>query len=906
MTPTNDVALNFNNIQYNLQNNINNITNDIHDWFSYYLDQRNEHGSQYSSLTSLRHLSLHISFQDLEKGTNNFNERHRLGTGSYGTVYKGKLRDGTFVAIKLLNEVCDSSGFEEEVQVLSRFRHPNLVILMGFSRDEARGALIYELLEGGDCANRLAKSRAKHYEFNAKQRVIVLLDCAMGLSHLHNSQPKAFHRDIKTANILLDKNGGAKMADFGLACVSKGSDEKKVKHVSGTIGYACPHYIRTGVVTQASEIYSFGMVILEMLTGRPPAVQGRHPGEFLYLLDDIKGKEENVIRLLDVTAMWPPGIAQGLCEWAFKCSLRVPEKRTNFIETVTFLRDLLEKMDAMRYVPGMTLIPHQVGARVSSKWKDTSIEFSGVITKVNLNSSCTIVYDDKEVEDNVPFDRIKVIEPPPAPPPRPPPPPPPSPPSPSPRPAMAPNTPPEPKAGTPPTPPVISVNATDRAPHSPFPKPPAKVLRDTLIAANADPVKSVVAGVGRSAPSRTPSPPFGVERRTTYSMDSMPANWTCRLVCTHPDPSIVLWVESQLKVGRMSHPVGLWEELLKEPADRSTVSREHFEICAQPGAEAFFLHSRSQNGTLLNTDLLRGRVDRQLWHGDVIALTSKADGSAPFLSFTFETRAATRQHDTHRMADADGRMLNENSPSGHDGQRLGVSGRWAVGPTDRSCRDMDLFCLEVHGEPTAVRADLDASQRQISFASDAGSDNRIPPLRIGAFQARFWERVLVKPWGTVIAPAHFEIKPQRLTNPMLNEPVRWSYLLKVLEPITLNRSLELGLGEEQRLTSGDTLTFPRGESRIHLTFIDFTYIPPEIEPEKELESEVAPNEAQGLMLDVTHRELPELGLLDDEADAQEMERLSTTDITEALRPPVHIEREDDPFAAMQFDVLTEF
>ena len=295
------------------------------------------------SLVPLAQIALEYSYDDLAKSTNNFSQSSQLGQGTYGSVYKGCLREGTEVAIKVLPQPKES-GFREEVEVLSKFRHPNLVILMGFARwsDGSASArtktnnpevatwgpstrfLVYELLDGGDVCARItnvpgaspapspsaaaASPTAKFPLLDWRQRIAVLLDSALGLSHLHNARPQVFHRDIKSQNILLDKNGSAKMADFGLALLAapaKGTGGAgspgaggqagsklasaqagryvtesaagkvrsgvKVDHTSGTIGYADPLYISTGVVTEKSEVYSFGMVMLELLTATPPA-----------------------------------------------------------------------------------------------------------------------------------------------------------------------------------------------------------------------------------------------------------------------------------------------------------------------------------------------------------------------------------------------------------------------------------------------------------------------------------------------------------------------------------------------------------------------------------------------------------------------------------------------------------
>eukprot|EP00440_Ansanella_granifera_P009208 gb/GFBE01009975.1/.p1 GENE.gb/GFBE01009975.1/~~gb/GFBE01009975.1/.p1 ORF type:complete len:281 (+),score=42.23 gb/GFBE01009975.1/:1-843(+) len=160
---------------------------------------------------NLNDISLEYTYEELREATRNFDEGMKLGSGSYGGVYKGVLKDGTEVAIKVL-DVPNEAGFEEEVKVLSKFRHPHLVILMGFARNGAKRLLVYEMLSGGDVHRRLQKSCHQDVAFPWQERVSIALDAACGLSHLHHSSPKVFHRDIKSPNILLDKNGTAKMA----------------------------------------------------------------------------------------------------------------------------------------------------------------------------------------------------------------------------------------------------------------------------------------------------------------------------------------------------------------------------------------------------------------------------------------------------------------------------------------------------------------------------------------------------------------------------------------------------------------------------------------------------------------------------------------------------------------------
>jgi serine/threonine protein kinase len=243
--------------------------------------------------------------------------------------------DGTEVGVKVLAQPKDG-GFREEVEVLSKFRHPNLVILMGLSRHKKVRLLIYEYLSGGDLCSRIQKSERNPFLW--RDRLSVAIDTSLGLSHLHSHRPPVFHRDIKTQNILLDKNGSAKLADFGLAVLAQANQSAlRVKQTSGTIGYADPLYIRTSVVNEKSEVYSMGMVLLELLCGKPPALQ-HSDGRIVYTYDHLKGQLSEVIKMLDSRAAWPADVAKSVGALALQCIRSTADARPQTVQVVKQLR----------------------------------------------------------------------------------------------------------------------------------------------------------------------------------------------------------------------------------------------------------------------------------------------------------------------------------------------------------------------------------------------------------------------------------------------------------------------------------------------------------------------------------------------------------------------------------------
>jgi serine/threonine protein kinase len=315
----------------------------------------------------LNDLSLEYSYADLQQATRNFDANCQIGHGSFGGVYRGIQRDGTEVAIKAL-DVPEESGFEEEVRVLSKFRHPNLVILMGFARESSRRFLVYELLAGGDVYRRLQKSCLENVTFSWRQRISVAFDAACGLSHLHHASPKVFHRDIKSPNILLDRNGTAKMADFGLACLSQ-SSAHKVKQASGTVGYACPLYVQRGVVDEGSEVYSFGIVMLELLTASPPAYvsQGKDGSQqYQFLVTHLNGDVRVALNMADPKAQWPQQVGMDFATLALRAITMTEEHRPGFAHIVNELRGLRDLPDPHGTQSMPSLVPTQVVSGMSS------------------------------------------------------------------------------------------------------------------------------------------------------------------------------------------------------------------------------------------------------------------------------------------------------------------------------------------------------------------------------------------------------------------------------------------------------------------------------------------------------------------------------------------------------------
>uniref|UniRef100_A0A0E0A0V5 non-specific serine/threonine protein kinase n=1 Tax=Oryza glumipatula TaxID=40148 RepID=A0A0E0A0V5_9ORYZ len=215
---------------------------------------------------------------EMKSCTDNFSDSHKIGSGGYGKVYKGTLADGTHVAIKRAQpgSMQGVVEFKNEIELLSRVHHRNLVHLIGYCYELGEQMLVYEYISNGTLRdNLMAKGLMS---LNWQKRLRIALGSARGLTYLHeHADPPIIHRDVKSTNILLDDNLKAKVADFGL---SKLVDDTKKSHVStqvkGTLGYLDPEYYMTQKLSEKSDVYSFGVVMLELISGRQPIENGEY------------------------------------------------------------------------------------------------------------------------------------------------------------------------------------------------------------------------------------------------------------------------------------------------------------------------------------------------------------------------------------------------------------------------------------------------------------------------------------------------------------------------------------------------------------------------------------------------------------------------------------------------------
>ncbi|KAF5745492.1 hypothetical protein HS088_TW07G01078 [Tripterygium wilfordii] len=215
-----------------------------------------------------------FTMNDIKRATDNFNASRIVGEGGFGLVYKGTLDNGTEVAVKILKRNDQRGGreFFAEVEMLSRLHHRNLVKLIGICTEEHTHCLIYELIRNGSVASHLHGTDKETNPLDWDARMKIALGAARCLAYLHeDSSPRVIHRDFKSSNILLEYDFTPKVSDFGLARTALEEGDRQVStHVMGTFGYLAPEYAMTGHLLVKSDVYSYGVVLLELLTGRKP------------------------------------------------------------------------------------------------------------------------------------------------------------------------------------------------------------------------------------------------------------------------------------------------------------------------------------------------------------------------------------------------------------------------------------------------------------------------------------------------------------------------------------------------------------------------------------------------------------------------------------------------------------
>ncbi|KAJ0627755.1 putative protein kinase RLK-Pelle-LRR-IX family [Helianthus annuus] len=296
-----------------------------------------------------------ISIQLLREVTNSFSEDNVLGRGGFGVVYKGELHDGTKIAVKRMESgVMGTKGlkeFQAEIAVLTKVRHRHLVALLGYCINGNERLLVYEYMPQGTLSQHLFDRREyKTGPLSWKQRVSIALDVGRGVEYLHSLAQQSFiHRDLKPSNILLGDDMRAKVADFGLVRNAPDGKYSVETRLAGTFGYLAPEYAATGRVTTKVDVYAFGVVLMELITGRK-ALDETMPEDRSHLVTWFRRvliSKENIIKAIDQTLdTEDEETLESICkvaELAGHCTAREPYQRPDMGHAVNVLGPLVQQ-----------------------------------------------------------------------------------------------------------------------------------------------------------------------------------------------------------------------------------------------------------------------------------------------------------------------------------------------------------------------------------------------------------------------------------------------------------------------------------------------------------------------------------------------------------------------------------
>lgn len=291
-------------------------------------------------------------FRELQLATNNFSSKNLIGKGGFGNVYKGYLQDGTVIAVKRLkdgNAIGGEIQFQTEVEMISLAVHRNLLRLYGFCMTATERLLVYPYMSNGSVASRLKAKPA--LDWPTRKRIA--LGAGRGLLYLHEQcDPKIIHRDVKAANILLDDYCEGVVGDFGLAKLLDHRDSHVTTAVRGTVGHIAPEYLSTGQSSEKTDVFGFGILLLELISGQRALEFGKAANQKGAMLDWVKKiHQEKKIDLLvdkDLKNNYDRIELDEIVQVALLCTQYLPSHRPKMSEVVRMLEGdgLAEKWEA--------------------------------------------------------------------------------------------------------------------------------------------------------------------------------------------------------------------------------------------------------------------------------------------------------------------------------------------------------------------------------------------------------------------------------------------------------------------------------------------------------------------------------------------------------------------------------
>ncbi|KAK6914364.1 Leucine-rich repeat [Dillenia turbinata] len=344
-----------------------------------------------------------ISIQVLQQVTNNFSEVNILGRGGFGVVYRGEMHDGTKIAVKRMESVAmgtkGMNEFQAEIAVLTKVRHRHLVALLGYCINGNERLLVYEYMPQGTLWQHLFDWQEHGYTpLTWKQRVTIALDVARGVEYLHGLAQQSFiHRDLKPSNILLGDDMRAKVADFGLVKNAPDGKYSVETRLAGTFGYLAPEYAATGRVTTKVDVYAYGVVLMELITGRK-ALDDTLPDERSHLVTWFRRvliNKDNIRKAIDQTLDPDEETYECICkvsELAGHCTAREPSQRPDMGHAVNILGPLVEQWKPTRHdeVESYGIDLHMSLPQALQRWQADEGTSTMVSDYFNCNSQSSI------------------------------------------------------------------------------------------------------------------------------------------------------------------------------------------------------------------------------------------------------------------------------------------------------------------------------------------------------------------------------------------------------------------------------------------------------------------------------------------------------------------------------------
>ncbi|XP_024015689.1 probable leucine-rich repeat receptor-like serine/threonine-protein kinase At3g14840 [Eutrema salsugineum] len=284
-----------------------------------------------------------FSLRQIKAATDNFDPANKIGEGGFGPVHKGRLSDGTVIAVKQLSSKSKQGNreFLNEIGMISALQHPHLVKLYGCCVEGDQLLLVYEYLENNSLARALFGPQETQIRLNWPTRQRICVGIARGLAYLHEeSRLKIVHRDIKATNVLLDKELNPKISDFGLAKLDEEENTHISTRVAGTYGYMAPEYAMRGHLTDKADVYSFGVVALEIVHGRSNT-SSRSKADTFYLLDwvHVLREQNKLMEVVDprLGTDYNREEAMTMIQIGILCTSQVPSDRPSMSTVVSML-----------------------------------------------------------------------------------------------------------------------------------------------------------------------------------------------------------------------------------------------------------------------------------------------------------------------------------------------------------------------------------------------------------------------------------------------------------------------------------------------------------------------------------------------------------------------------------------